>query len=442
MEKKRKITKMHIKYISLVKSPANMEQLILKNTDFKPDFSHYVQLEKKDSKKHIAYGIVYAPDVADAQGDFADADTIREAAYEFMKNAYNSNVDTFHNFMPASAFIAENWIVKENDALFPQKKDAWAVGIKIEDPALWLKCENGEINGISMAGIGNALMLHKSSIPYKKLPLAPPETQWNFDETKTDAKTLALICAYVDTDNYNPDENGLYPKAAYKLPHHETKPPYRTVLKGVQAAGNSIQGARGGVNIPGKYLPGVKKHLEEHYHEFGEKAPWEVEKSIISKFIEIFKKEEKTMDEKMKQEIIELIKNTVKEAPGKENKRGENTDIEELRKEVENLKKEKQEAEKAAILKSNIADLESKIETIKKAKEKGETDKAVDESLAIFEKELETLKKNKDENKEDLKKEVLELKKEIEQIKKNALNSQQGKETEEKNDDDWNHEIL
>jgi phage I-like protein len=62
----------------------------------------------------------------------------------------------------------------------------------------------------------------------------------------------------------------------YKLPHHDVRDgKLVTVRAGVQAAGNAIQGGRGGVDIPAGDLGAVKKHLEQHYHQFDAKAPWE-----------------------------------------------------------------------------------------------------------------------------------------------------------------------
>lgn len=65
-------------------------------------------------------------------------------------------------------------------------------------------------------------------------------------------------------------------KGDYKLIHHDIrdgKPV--TVRGGVRAAMGAMQGARGGVDMPEAYIAGVKSHLAEEAHRFGDKAPWE-----------------------------------------------------------------------------------------------------------------------------------------------------------------------
>jgi hypothetical protein len=61
----------------------------------------------------------------------------------------------------------------------------------------------------------------------------------------------------------------------YKLPHHDVKDgKLVTVRRGVIAAGNAVQGSRGGVDIPSVDLPGVKAHLGKHYGSMDMTPPW------------------------------------------------------------------------------------------------------------------------------------------------------------------------
>ncbi len=84
--------------------------------------------------------------------------------------------------------------------------------------------------------------------------------------------------------------------ADYKLPHHDIhNGKFVTSRQGVIAAGNAIQGSRGGVNIPDSDLTAVKKHLEQHYHQFDMQAPWEPKKS-------------KTLSETKKMKFLDKIK--------------------------------------------------------------------------------------------------------------------------------------
>jgi len=47
------------------------------------------------------------------------------------------------------------------------------------------------------------------------------------------------------------------------------------VPHGVMAAGNVMQGSRGGVDLPAKDIDRVKSHLAKYYKKMGEDAPWD-----------------------------------------------------------------------------------------------------------------------------------------------------------------------
>ena len=47
------------------------------------------------------------------------------------------------------------------------------------------------------------------------------------------------------------------------------------VPRGVMAAGNVMQGSRGGVDLPKDDIDRVKSHLARYYAKLGETAPWE-----------------------------------------------------------------------------------------------------------------------------------------------------------------------
>ncbi|MBM9461492.1 hypothetical protein JK386_16430 [Nocardioides sp. zg-536] len=49
----------------------------------------------------------------------------------------------------------------------------------------------------------------------------------------------------------------------------------RAVPRGVMAAGNVMQGGRGGVDLPGNDVDRVKSHLAKYYRKMGESAPWQ-----------------------------------------------------------------------------------------------------------------------------------------------------------------------
>ena len=48
----------------------------------------------------------------------------------------------------------------------------------------------------------------------------------------------------------------------------------QAVPHGVMAAGNIMQGARGGIDLPEKDIDRVKSHLAKYYEKMGDEAPW------------------------------------------------------------------------------------------------------------------------------------------------------------------------
>ena len=49
----------------------------------------------------------------------------------------------------------------------------------------------------------------------------------------------------------------------------------KVVPRGLMAAGNVMQGGRGGVNLPEDDIEPVKKHLAKYYDKMGDEPPWE-----------------------------------------------------------------------------------------------------------------------------------------------------------------------
>ncbi len=147
-----KLTDLSVSFLSLVKTPATGKGLTLKATDGERPTAFDLVIKNDDMMR--AYGVVYAPDQEDAHGDTADADTIRKAQAEFMREGRLKNIDTEHSFTSEMAYVAESWLVRKGDPLFPDEPEgSWAVGIQIGDPDLWKQLKSGELTGISLAGI-------------------------------------------------------------------------------------------------------------------------------------------------------------------------------------------------------------------------------------------------------------------------------------------------
>lgn len=151
----RELKDLRVGFISLVDKGANNKAIIWKaKHDGKQD-SHLlktIEIKKRDEEQHTVYGIVYAPDEVDAHGDFATAQTIKQAAYNFMRDRNTDNVDVQHNLIKTDAFVAESWIVQPDAPLFGDNPGAWAVAIKVENEDIWQAIKDGIIGGISLYG--------------------------------------------------------------------------------------------------------------------------------------------------------------------------------------------------------------------------------------------------------------------------------------------------
>lgn len=152
----KKLSKIEISHISLVKAGANGKQIIYKSADLEPSYTKEIKIAKSDEERGVIYGIVYSPDEVDTQGDSASELEIQKAAYAFMKSRNTQNVDKDHDFAKKDAFIAESWILRKNDPVFPQEKEgSWAVAIQLENDELKEAVKKGEITGLSMAGVAH-----------------------------------------------------------------------------------------------------------------------------------------------------------------------------------------------------------------------------------------------------------------------------------------------
>ena len=149
MNAKRKLHYIDVSFISLVARPANGKPVLLKSGEPVRTFA----IAKMDEEWQRVYGIVYAPDEVDTDGDTASADVIKNAADNFMRAGRTQNVDSKHSFKAEQAYVAESWIVKDGDPYFAET-GAWAVGIQINDRQLWERAKAGELAGLSLAGQG------------------------------------------------------------------------------------------------------------------------------------------------------------------------------------------------------------------------------------------------------------------------------------------------
>ena len=114
---------------------------------------------------------------------------------------------------------------------------------------------------------------------FQDLPLAHRDRSWDAGAAEKrvrrwvgadDEPTKRYREAHVWYDGDAPDEFG------------SDKPPIADVVdgrltavpRGVMAAGNVLQGARGGVDIPRADVDRVRSHLARYYEKMGEEPPW------------------------------------------------------------------------------------------------------------------------------------------------------------------------
>lgn len=151
-------------FLSLVDKGANNRTIIWKaNSNAQPVIERTVPILKMDEEKRMVYGVVYSPNEEDAHGDFMTKEEIEKASYNFMKARRTTNIDKQHDYEADEGFVAESWLIRKNDPLFPDEPEgAWAVGIKVENDETWQQVKDGEITGISMGGFGKRIEKKRS----------------------------------------------------------------------------------------------------------------------------------------------------------------------------------------------------------------------------------------------------------------------------------------
>ena len=115
---------------------------------------------------------------------------------------------------------------------------------------------------------------------FQDLPLADRDRAWDGDAAEERVRRWAGAEEgpnekYRDAHVwYDAEEKGDF--TAYKLLIADVVDGrLRAVPRGVMAAGNVMQGGRGGVDIPERDVDRVKSHLAKYYAKMGDEAPWE-----------------------------------------------------------------------------------------------------------------------------------------------------------------------
>lgn len=162
-ETMRQLKQLKVTHVSYVDKAANQTEFFLTKSADKPNFTKEVQLvTKADDPQKLVYGVVYAPDVKDSHGDFADAETIEKAAHEFMANF--QQIDKQHDFTTNAGQIVESYIAPV-DMTFDETtiaKGTWVLVTKATDE-IWENVQKGELTGYSLAGTAEVEEIEKAT---------------------------------------------------------------------------------------------------------------------------------------------------------------------------------------------------------------------------------------------------------------------------------------
>jgi hypothetical protein len=120
-------------------------------------FEKRIRLVKADEEQGLLYGVVYEPDVVDAQGDKASAPEIEKACHSFLLN--RGVIKLEHQGKPQPVYPVESYVAPAAFKLGDEriKKGSWVLVTKTDDPAIRQAIKDGEITGYSMAGEADKL---------------------------------------------------------------------------------------------------------------------------------------------------------------------------------------------------------------------------------------------------------------------------------------------
>ena len=121
---------------------------------------------------------------------------------------------------------------------------------------------------------------HMAVTTFQDLPLADRDRQW--DGTAAEKRVREWAGAQDEPNEKYRDAHVWYDAekkdnfGSYKLLVADVVDcRLRAVPRGVMAAGNVMEGSRGGVDLPKSDIDRVKSHLAKYYSKMGDTAPWE-----------------------------------------------------------------------------------------------------------------------------------------------------------------------
>jgi len=115
-------------------------------------FSRECEFVSKNEEKRLVYGVVYAPDEYDTDGEWALGTTIEAAAHQFMLEHQTMKVQ--HLVTNESIAIVESYIAPADFILDGERivKGTWMLVSKVFDDEVWELVKTGDLTGYSMGG--------------------------------------------------------------------------------------------------------------------------------------------------------------------------------------------------------------------------------------------------------------------------------------------------
>lgn len=126
----------------------------------------HIQLESTNEEKRMVYGAVLIPDKLilragkDGEDDYYiqfPKETVRAAAYAFMKQGNQHEHTLQHAMKVAGCTVVESWIKEADDdkskaLTIDVPVGTWLVGIKVDNDSVWEQVKAGEVKGFSIEG--------------------------------------------------------------------------------------------------------------------------------------------------------------------------------------------------------------------------------------------------------------------------------------------------
>jgi hypothetical protein len=116
----------------------------------------FVRFVEKREDEQIVTGVVYEPNETDTQGDYSTAEEIMKAAYSFMENGQQFQMN--HAGKDVEAVVLENYLAPVAFDIGEEhiKKGTWILTSRVKDIDIWKRIKSGEITGYSMRGTAMA----------------------------------------------------------------------------------------------------------------------------------------------------------------------------------------------------------------------------------------------------------------------------------------------